>query len=383
MHSFDFQCRTRIVFGPGKVESLGELASELGARRALVVSDPGVVAAGHTQRGLDALKQVGIEARLFDGVHENPTTDDVEAGVRLARRCEPQLLIGLGGGSAMDCAKGINFVYTNGGTMQDYWGTNKALKEMLPMIAVPTTAGTGSETQSYALISDARTHVKMACGDKKATCRVAILDPVLTVTMPIKVTALTGIDAISHALETYVTTRRSSASLAFSREAWQLLAGNFVHALEHPTNLDARGAMLLGASFAGLAIENSMLGATHALANPLTAEYGIPHGQAIAMLLPHVIRFNGEHVGSWYQDLLDSTGGANGFPTPRDGVAGLADFVGDLVVKAGLSTRLAECGVDREKLPHLAAGAATQWTGKFNPREVDEKSLCELYQRAF
>ena len=383
MHAFDFQCRTRIVFGPGKIEALGELASELGARRALVVSDSGVIAAGHTRRGIDSLQSAGIETHLFEGVHENPSTDDVEAGVKLARRYEPQLLIGLGGGSSMDCAKGINFVYTGGGKMQDYWGTNKALKEMLPMIAVPTTAGTGSETQSFALISDSQTHVKMACGDKKASCRVALLDPVLTVTMPFKVTALTGIDAISHALETYVTLRRNSASLAFSREAWQLLAGNFLHALQRPTSLGARGAMLLGASFAGLAIENSMLGATHALANPLTTEYGIAHGQAIAILLPHVIRFNGEQVGAWYQDLLDSTGGANGFPNPADGVAGLADFVADLVAQAGLATRLSQCDVQREKLSVMAAAAATQWTGKFNPREVNEAALLRLYELAF
>jgi alcohol dehydrogenase len=348
-----------------------------------VVSDSGVIAAGHTQRGIDALQAAGIETHLFEGVHENPSTSDVEAGVKVAKRYEPQLLVGLGGGSSMDCAKGINFVYTNGGRMQDYWGTNKALKEMLPMIAVPTTAGTGSETQSFALISDSQTHAKMACGDKKASCRVALLDPILTVTMPQKVTALTGIDAISHALESYVTSRRSSASLAFSREAWQLLAGNFLHVLQKPTNLAARSAMLLGASFAGLAIENSMLGATHALANPLTAAYEIPHGQAIALMLPHVIRFNGEQVGSWYQDLLDSTGGANGFPHPPDGVDGLADFVADLVGKAGLQTRLAECGVEPDKLPQLAAAAATQWTGKFNPREVNEHSLLRLYKAAF
>lgn len=383
MHAFDFQCRTRIVFGPGKIESLGELASELGARRALVVSDPGVVAAGHTRRGIDSLQAAGIETYLFDAVHENPSTDDVEAGVKLAKRYEPQLLVGIGGGSSMDCAKGINFVYTNGGKMQDYWGANKALKEMLPMIAVPTTAGTGSETQSYALISDSKTHAKMACGDKKASCRIALLDPVLTVTMPLKVTALTGIDAISHALETYVTTRRSSASLAFSREAWHLLAGNFLHALEKPTSLEARGAMLLGASFAGLAIENSMLGATHALANPLTTEYDIPHGQAIAIMLPHVIRFNGEQVSSWYQDLLESTGGTNGFPKPQHGVDGLARFVHELVSHAGLATNLADCGVDHARLPKLAADAATQWTGRFNPREVDEGPLLDLYQRAF
>jgi len=251
------------------------------------------------------------------------------------------------------------------------------------MIAVPTTAGTGSETQSFALISDAVTHAKMACGDKKAACRIAILDPVLTVTMPPRVTALTGIDAVSHALETYVTTKRNAASLAFSREAWQLLAGNFAKVLEHPTNLAARGAMLLGASFAGIAIENSMLGSTHALANPLTAEYAIPHGQAIALMLPHVIRFNGAEVGEMYQELLQSTGGESGFPKPADGVEGLARFVAELVQQAGLATRLSECKVEREKLPALAAAALTQWTGKFNPRPLSEPQLLELYEQAY
>jgi alcohol dehydrogenase len=271
MISFDYQPRTRIVFGPNKVDSLGELAGELGARRALVVSDPGIVKAGHVERGMAALKRAGIETALFDAVHENPTTDHVEAGLIVARRHAPEIIIGLGGGSAMDCAKGINFLYSNGGKMQDYWGVGKAMKEMLPMIAVPTTAGTGSETQSFALISDAATHVKMACGDKKASFRVAILDPALTVSQPERVTALTGIDAISHALETYVTKVRNPASLAFSREAWLLLSENFARVLDDPTDLDARSGMQLGACFAGLAIENSMLGAAHALANPLTA----------------------------------------------------------------------------------------------------------------
>ena len=136
------------------------------------------------QRGLAALEKANIEAHVFDGAHENPTTDDVQAGLEFAKRFEPELLIGLGGGSSMDCAKGVNFLYTGGGKMQDYWGVGKALKEMLPMIAVPTTAGTGSEMQSFALISDAKTHVKMACGDKKASCRIAILDPNLTLTQP-------------------------------------------------------------------------------------------------------------------------------------------------------------------------------------------------------
>ena len=383
MNSFDFQPRTRIVFGPGKIEALGELASEMGARRALVVSDPGVIAAGHTAKGVAALERAGIETHLFDGVHENPTTDDVAAGVKLAKRYDPEVLVGLGGGSSMDCAKGINFVFTNGGEVKDYWGVGKALKAMLPMIAVPTTAGTGSETQSFALISDARTHVKMACGDKKASCRIALLDPELTVTQPPRITALTGIDALSHALETFVTSRRNPASLAFSREAWRLLAGNFAKVIEQPNNLDARGSMLLGASFAGLAIENSMLGAAHALANPLTTIFDVPHGQAVGVMLPHVIRFNAAAVESQYHDLLHES--QNGSPLPKltGGVPGLADFVAQMLHRAGLATKLRPLGVDPLRLPQLASQAAKQWTAGFNPRPVNEEDLLALYQQAF
>jgi alcohol dehydrogenase len=383
MIPFDYQPRTRIVYGPDKVDQLGALAGELGARRALVVSDPGIVKAGHAARGLDSLAKASIEAQLFNGVEENPTTDNVDAGVALCKRYQPELIVGLGGGSSMDCAKGINFIYSGGGRMQDYWGVGKATRPMLPMIAVPTTAGTGSETQSFALISDSKTHVKMACGDKKASFRIAILDPTLTVSQPPMVTALTGIDAIAHALETYVTKVRNPVSLAFSREAWLLLAENFTRVLDEPENLDARGAMQLGACFAGLAIENSMLGATHALANPLTASYGIVHGRAIGLMLPHVIRFNGVEFGHWYQDLLEGTGGANGFPKPESGYQGLAEFVTKLVKSAELPTQLSECGVERAKLGELAAEAAKQWTGSFNPRRVGEAELLSLYEAAY
>jgi len=379
MTPFDYQPRTRIVFGPGTIDQLGALAAEIGAKRPLVVSDPGVIACGHTERGLAALRSAGLDPVLFEGVHENPTTEDVDQGVAAAQSVQPDMLIGLGGGSSMDCAKGINFCFSGGGAMKDYWGVGKATRPMLPMIAVPTTSGTGSETQSFALISDAKTHVKMACGDPKAACRVALLDPQLTLTQPASVTALTGIDAISHALETYVTRRRNAASLAFSLEAWRLL-GNFSTVLEDPSNLNARGAMQLGAAFAGLAIENSMLGAAHALANPLTATYGIVHGQAVGVMLPHVVRFNGEHHPQWYAELLKLGGSA--LPPASDGAEGLANFLADLINKAGLKTSLTALQVESEKLPDLAAAAAEQWTGKFNPREAAIEDFHRLYQAA-
>ena len=370
MVSFDFQPSTRIIYGPNQIERLGELAVELGAKRVMVVSDPGIVKAGHAGRGLDALHGAGLETFLFQDVGENPSTDHVAAGVAFAEQSKPDLLVGLGGGSSMDCAKGVNFIYTNGGKMQDYWGRDKALHAMLPMIAVPTTSGTGSETQSFALISDAQTHVKMACGDKKAACRVALLDPTLTVTQPAGVTAVTGIDALAHALETYVTKVRNAMSLAFSREAWRLCSENFPKILANPKDLKARGGMQLGACLAGLAIENSMLGATHACANPLTAHFGIVHGQAIAVMLPHVIRFNGEQFDEWYRDLHPQ------------GAAGLADFITQLNITAGLKTTLTSLNIPRSSLPQLATDAAKQWTGSFNPRPVGETELLQLYEAA-
>jgi alcohol dehydrogenase len=296
----DLKSSTRIVFGPGKLAQLGALAAELNARRALVVSDPGIVAAGHAPRGIASLQEFGVVVSLFDDIAENPTTDHVDAGLAAAKDFRPDLIVGIGGGSSMDCAKGINFLYSCGGRMQDYWGEGKATGPLLPMIAVPTTAGTGSETQSYALVADAKTHIKMACGDKRAAFRIAVLDPELTLTQPPRVTALTGIDALAHAIESYVTKRRNPLSLEFSREAWRHLAPNIGRVLAEPRNLEARGEMQQGACLAGLAIENSMLGAAHALANPLTATYGTAHGEAIALMLPHVIRHNGRQVESWY-----------------------------------------------------------------------------------
>ena len=383
MTPFDFQLRTRMVFGPDAIDQLGELAKAQGARRVLVVSDSGLVRAGHVDHGLESLKSAELDVQLFDGAHETPTTLDIEAGLSVARDYGPDLLVGLGGGSSMDCAKGINFVYSCGGKISDYWGVGKATGEMLPMIAVPTTAGTGSEMQSFALVSDADTYVKMACGDRRASCRVAILDPRLTLTQPTDVTALTGIDAISHALETYVTKPRNPVSIHYSREAWRLLAADFCRVLDEPENLEARAGMQIGAAFAGVAIENSMLGASHALANPLTAKYDISHGQAVGVMLPHVIRFNAVEVAPWYDELLNATRGLEGVPAPESGTEGLVEFVTQMVARAGLKTSLQECGVQRDALDELSTEAAKQWTGNFNPRDVDQNSLKSVYEQAF
>jgi len=381
MTVLDYQSSTRIVFGPGKVTELGNAARELSAQRVLVASDAGVIAAGHTARGIAALEAADITVQLFDGVKENPTTEQVDAGLAIANDFRPDLIVGFGGGSAMDCAKGINFLYSCGGKMQDYWGLGKATGPLLPMIAVPTTAGTGSETQSFALISDAETHQKMACGDHRAAFRTAILDPELTVTQPPRVAALSGFDALSHTVETFVTNKRNDSSCQFSREAWQRLAPNFLRVLECPDDIAARGEMQLGACLAGLAIENSMLGAAHALANPLTAVYDIAHGEAIALMLPHVVRFNGAQCDGWYHELLETA--ADDPNCPTGGAEALADFLQNLASKAGLPVKLNQCGVEQSRLPELADSAAQQWTASFNPVPVSPAELLKLYELAW
>jgi alcohol dehydrogenase len=383
MTPFDFRAPTRLLFGSGRLAELGRVTRELGAGRALWVSDPGVVAAGHAQRALDALSAEHIDSLLFDGVIENPTTAQVQAGLAVARRFEPELVIGLGGGSSMDCAKGINLLYTNGGNVEDYWGVGKASRATLPSIAVPTTAGTGSEAQSFALISDPVTHMKMACGDEKMAFRAAVLDPTLTVTQPPLVTSLSGIDALSHAIESHVSTRRTLISNLFSREAWRLLSGGFPKVLRAPDDLEARAEMQLGACLAGLAIEHSMLGAAHALANPLTACLGLSHGQAVGLMLPHVVRYNGREFAGLYADLLQSTAGIASVPSPAEGPDGLAHFLSELLQAAGLAVRLSECGFNKSMIPELAAGAARQWTASFNPRPVGPSQLERLYEEAY
>jgi alcohol dehydrogenase len=379
MRPFDFHLPTRMVFGQGTLSRLGELASALGARRTLIVADAGIVATGQVDRAVSHLAAAGITACRFHDFNSNPDTAMVEIGRAHAAGSNIDSIVAIGGGSSLDCAKGINFVLTNGGTMRDYRGFGKASRPMLPMIGVPTTAGTGSDAQSYALISDEETHEKMACGDPKAAFRIAILDPELTVSQPRAVTAVAGFDAISHAVESYVTARRTDMSDLFARDAWRLLESHYERVLNEPADLIARGAMLLGAHEAGIAIEQSMLGATHACANPLTAHHGTTHGVAIGVMLPHVVRWNALQVADRYRDLLWACGRQPGnAPGER-----LAERLEELARAGGLPRTLRDLGVPRDSLPALAADAATQWTGTFNPRPFDAAAAIALYEQAY
>jgi alcohol dehydrogenase len=373
METFDCELNQQVIFGNNTIERLGELTHKRGGGRALVVTDAGIERAGILARAVSALQSERITAYIFADTVPNPTTEDVDAALAVAKTNAPiDLIIGLGGGSSMDCAKGVNFLLTNGGKMEDYWGTNKAAQPMLPSIGIPTTIGTGSEAQSYALIAQADTHIKMACGDKKARFGTIILDATLTETLPRSVAAVTGIDAIAHAIESFVSTRHTLMSQMFARHAWELLNRHFAACLE-PENATARSKMLFGAYLAGLAIENSMLGAAHACANPLTARYGVTHGVAVALMLPHVIRFNSTVAGDAYREL---------YP---DG--DLADRITTLKQIGNLPNRLREYpiqyAIGTTDIPTVAKEAATQWTAQFNPRSLNIRDFMKLYEQIY
>jgi len=381
MHSsapfaFDWQPRTRLIFAPDSLERVGDIARDLGARRALLVTDAGIVAAGHAGRAVGFIAAAGLQVEVYDRVHENPTTADVAQCLAVARKAEVDIIIGLGGGSSMDTAKGCNFLLTNGGEMKDYWGVGKATKPMLPLIAIPTTSGTGSECQSAALIADEVTHQKMACLDPKAAARVAILDPLLTVSQPPRVTACTGVDALAHALETAVSRKRNAVSAIYSREAFRLCFSSLPLVLKNPADLEARAQMQLGAAFAGTAIELSMLGAAHSSANPLTAHYGVVHGQAVGLMLPGIVRYNAvlADAAAVYDELAVSVG----FHSTEE----LVEGVREILELAGLASPLARFGVTQESIPALAAEAAQQWTAQFNPRPIAADDFQRLYEEA-
>ena len=408
----------RVLYGAGVIDLIGDVVRELDGRRVLVVSDPGVAAAGHVDRAAAALRAADLDVALFCGVEENPGERNVAAAAEAARSHGADFLVGLGGGSAMDCAKGANFVFTNGGRMEDYWGFGKASQPMLPSIGVPCTAGTGSEAQSFAVISREDDHRKMACGDPKARFAATLLDPELVRTAPAEVMAATGLDALSHALESFVCTAANPYSRMFASEGFSRLLRGFDAVVDsqaasggrggraadldgatshQPTDgsgathrtaerresglVELWGEMLLGAHLAGAAIEASMLGAAHGLANPLTARYDITHGVAVAVMLDHVVRFNAADDAAEYGGLarLALGGGLeNGVASER-----LAGLWAELRDRAGVAGRLRDLGVREEDLKLLSSQAAEQWTAQFNPRSASASDMLALYRAAF
>jgi alcohol dehydrogenase len=362
---FDYRPRTRIVFGTGEFGRLGELAREFDVKRCLLVADQSMVDSRLANEAIRSLKARRMDVFAFHDFASAPTPETVEAGRAYAAQYDIQLIVGLGRGGALDMAKGINVVLSNGGPIQDYYGYGKAQKSLLPMIAAPATAGAGSEAFSQTLIFDPESHSMRSCGDQRLAYRIAILDPKLTLSQPAEVTAASGFDAIAHAVETLTSTRRTAISECFSREAWRLLNANYERVLEVPEDLEARGAMLLGAHLAGMAVENSTVGPAHSCAVPLSAHYRLLHGAAVGLTLPDIL--------DWEETDVEYA-----LNTP-----GLADRLRDLRSIANLPSSLRDASIPEEALPRLAEEAARQWTTKFSAKPFDAAAALEIYRAAF
>ncbi|HEY1110611.1 MAG TPA: iron-containing alcohol dehydrogenase [Opitutaceae bacterium] len=366
--AFASRASPKFVFGPGALRELPAAVRELDGSAVFLVSDTGLARAGHVARARELLAGAGIRVVSYDHSHQNPTESDAEACCAIAKQHTFDCIVALGGGSSLDTAKACNFLLTNGGRMRDYHGYGKATKPMLPLIAVPTTAGTGSEGQSYALISRDDTHEKMACGDPKAKARIALLDPELIATVPRSVAIATGLDALVHALESAVCTKRNAFSALYAEGSFRHLAAALPRTIAGTPTTEDHGAMLLGSSLAGLAIENSMLGAAHATANPLTAHHHVIHGHAVARMIPHVMRFNSSVPAA--AEIYAHFGQIVGAP--------LIDWVTALLARAELPAM-----PDNPDIPTLARDAAKQWTAQFNPRPLQPDDFVALYQDAF
>ncbi len=374
LSGFSSDLGQQLVFGPGSLSRLGPFAREMGAGRVLLVADPAMAEAGHLERVLASLGESKTESLIFDQVQENPTTRLVEAAAARLAEEKFDLIVAVGGGSAMDTAKALNLLLTSGGRMEDYRGFGKAGNDMYPSIGVPTTAGTGSEAQSYALIGRSRDHLKMACGDPGVRFRRVILDPDLLETAPRQVLAAAGADALSHAVESLVSAASHPISRMFSCWSWKLLEPNCENGVNEG-NREALGQMLIGAYLAGMAVELSMLGAAHACANPLTARYGIRHGAAVALVLPAVVRLNGSAVNEDYGELegIDPVGAAESLAVRLEAIR----------ARTSLPTSLIELGVSESSIQELATEAAQQWTGRFNPVPLTAETATRIYEPLF
>lgn len=358
MTPFDFRPRTRILFGAGEFARLGEVAREQNATRCLVLASQSSVDAGHAQEAVRSLKARRMEVFAFHDFTSNPTVAMVEAAREYAGPQAINLVVGLGDGDALDFAKAVNLVISNSGSIRDYRGYGNVPKPLLPMIAVPTVAGSGNEAQSNCAIHDPEDSSKVICGDPKIFFRTAVLDANLTLGQPAALTAASGYDAIGRAVETLFSTRRTPISECFSREAYRLLDSAFGRVLRVSEDLEARSAMLLGSHFAGLALEYSALGPAHACAQPLVKNYKMLQGTALALVLLPALE--------WMEEGAD-----------------LAPRLRHLAAAAELPTSLSDAAVPEQVLPRLAEEAATQWTGRFSSHHFDAPAALEIYRAAY
>ena len=374
----------KVILGQDTVKKVGEEAKALGGRKALIVTDPGIVSAGYAKLVEEALRAAKIEVGIFDRVVPEPPARCVDEGVQMIREGKYDLVIGLGGGSSLDIAKGAAIMVNNAGTIVDYAGIDRVPKGGLPKILIPTTAGTGSETTRSLVVTDERDNTKKSVASSFGIADVAILDPMLTLSMPPKVTANTGMDALVHAIESYVSATTTPFAEILALQAISLIAYNLPLAYSKGSNVTARYNMLLAASIAGLAFASSRLGIVHGLAYVIDTEYHLPHGRANAIMLPHVMNFNKTGNLPKFARIAEAMGEKVEGLSLYEAAQKSVEAVKNLLEAVQIPFRLSQYGIPREHLPKLVEGGMKQ-ARLFvpNPRDVTPEDLKSIYENAF
>ena len=365
---FSYHNPTAIEFGWGALARLPELVRSVGGRRALVVGDPGVAKAGLVDRVVAALGST-VPVTTFTDVESDPDARSVDAGVQLARSKDCDFIIGVGGGSAMDVAKAIGIMLTNPGNIRDYAGMGKVGKPGAPVIAIPTTSGTGSELTIWSVLSDAERKLKFGVGSVQNCARIALLDPELTMSLPPAITAATGIDALTHALESYVNTATQPISEAMSEQSMALIARSLRLAVAQPGNKQARADMLLASTIAAMAFNSTRLGLAHAFAMPLGSGFHIPHGLANAIMLPAVMRFNLPGNLAKFARIAQIFGERIEGLSLREAAERSVSAIEQLQADIGITQKLGDFGMTEADLHAVAAEAMLSGNVAVNPRQ--------------
>ena len=370
------------LMGVGSSKEAGPQAKALGATKALIVTDKVLNQLGVAARIQGQLEEAGVKAVVFDGAEPNPTDTNVADGLAVYGKNGCDAIVSLGGGSAHDCAKGIGMVATNGGSIRDYEGINKTKKPMPPFVAINTTAGTASEMTRFCIITNTSTHVKMAIVDWRCTPNVAINDPVLMIGKPPALTAATGMDALTHAVEAYVSIAATPITDACAIKAIELIAEHLRPAVANGANLEARDKMAYAEFLAGMAFNNASLGYVHAMAHQLGGFYNLPHGVCNAILLPAVCEFNLIAAAKRLGDIAVALGESiDGLP-PVDAAAKGIAAIRKLSKAIGIPSGLKELGVKEGDLPTMAENAKKDACQLTNPRTATLQQVVEIFKAA-
>ena len=370
------------VLGQGAVDEAISDIKTLGFKHALIVTDKPLVKIGLVGEVVEKLLTSGVTSTVFDGVQPNPTVANVEAGLALLQANKCDFVISLGGGSPHDCAKGIALVATNGGSIKDYEGLDQSTKPQLPLVAINTTAGTASEMTRFCIITDETRHIKMAIVDKHTTPLLSVNDPELMLKKPAGLTAATGMDALTHAVEAYVSIAANPITDACAIKAIELIQANLVNAVENGQDINAREQMAYAQFLAGMAFNNASLGYVHAMAHQLGGFYDLPHGVCNALLLPHVQQYNAQVVPARLKDIAKAMGVDVLSLSDEQGAAAAITAIKKLSVAVKIPENLTLLGVKAEDIPTLADNALKDACGFTNPKQATHAEICQIFTNA-